>query len=97
MEYKTPGPEAVGGGNCVEIEIVIKEWVEPVDAADEGIQNKMQHDVGEDDGGDDGSGAVFRNERTDHDKAPEGEPEQGQMGPVVVVKSLFIVDEIEVE
>lgn len=97
MKDKTPHPEIVRGGNGKEKNVVVDERVEPINAANEGIEDRMQHDVGENDGGDDGDGSAFYKEGTENDNAPEGQPEQGEMRPVVMVKSLAVIDEVEVE
>ena len=97
MENETPYPEAVRSGNGKEIEIVIDEWVEPVDTTDEGIQDQMEDDVGQNDGGEYRDGSLLEEKSDDYADSPEGQPEKGEMSPVAMVKSLLVIDEVIIE
>lgn len=97
MKDKAPDPETVSGRNGKEVNVVIEEWIEPINATNESIKDEVEKDIRENNGSEDGRSSAFEKEGADRDKTPEGEPEKGEMSPVMMMHCLAMVDEVEVE
>lgn len=97
MKDKTPDPETVRGGDGKEVNVVIEEWIEPINATDESIKDEVEKDIRENDGREDSHGSAFEKEGADRNKTPKGEPKKGEMSPVMMMHCLAMVDEVEVK
>jgi hypothetical protein len=97
VKDKAPNPECVSRWNGGEKNVVIDEGIEPVDAADEGIEKKVQDDVRKGDCGDHEPISAFQQEAHEGAEQPKHDPNKGEVGPVVVMERGATVDEIKIQ